>query len=216
MTNRPLANPLPGPHTRALRILVSRLRAADILWALTGSTAFGLQGLPIEPGDIDVQTDEAGAYAIELLFAEHVVRPVRPRDSARVASHFGALGLEEITVEIMGDIRQRAPAGRWQPPPGPSALVLRTDWDELRVPVLSLEYERPAYAELGRLDRARQLGDWLPGRVRLDQRAHARPLARDANSHRGILMTPPLGLKACAGPPRSCRVGHRRQPRHRP
>ena len=161
MTNRPIADPLPGPHTSALRILVSRLRAADILWALTGSTAFALQGLPIEPGDIDVQTDEAEAYAIERLFAEHVVRPVRPRNGARITSHFGALELEGITVEIMGDIRKRVPAGPWQPPPDLAALVRWIDWGELRMPVVPLEYEQHAHAELGRLDRARQLGDWL-------------------------------------------------------
>ncbi len=140
---------------------MSPLRAADIRWALTGSTAFALQGLAIEPGDIDVQTDEAGAYAVERLFAEQVVRPVRPRETVRIASHFGALELEEIGVEIMGDVRKRAPPGRWRSPPDLSALVRWIAWADLRVPVLPVEYERQAYAELGRLDRARQLGDWL-------------------------------------------------------
>jgi len=42
----------------------------DIVWALTGSTAFIIQGMQFAPNDIDIQTNEIGAYAInEILMA---------------------------------------------------------------------------------------------------------------------------------------------------
>ncbi|MFC6233223.1 nucleotidyltransferase domain-containing protein, partial [Paenibacillus allorhizosphaerae] len=48
-----------------LELIYERLSMTQINWALTGSTSFALQGLPYEPGDIDIQTDQQGAYEIE-------------------------------------------------------------------------------------------------------------------------------------------------------
>ena len=46
------------------------------LWVLTGSVGLALQGMPLEPRDVDVQTDAAGAYEIERRLAAYTTRPV--------------------------------------------------------------------------------------------------------------------------------------------
>lgn len=66
----------PETHRKVIHFLQERLQGTDIVWALTGSASFALQGLPLMPHDIDVQTDDRGAYAIERLFSEYVARPV--------------------------------------------------------------------------------------------------------------------------------------------
>ncbi len=148
----------------ALRRLQARLRGQAVTWVITGSVGFALQGEPVQPGDLDVQTDAAGAAAIERLFAEHVVEPVRLRESERVRSHFGALRLDGVRVEIMGDLQQRGPDGAWEPPPDLARLRRWVERDSLLLPVLDLEYEYRAYLRLGRVERARLLRAWLDAR----------------------------------------------------
>src|SRR5260221_1533117 len=99
-----------------LRMLHARLSGAGIVWVVTGSLGFALQGVPVPPHDIDLQTDAGGAYAIARLFAEDAVRPVAFSSAAMIRSHFGALAIAGITVEIMGDIQKRLPDGHWDDP----------------------------------------------------------------------------------------------------
>ncbi len=77
-------------------------------WVVTGGFGFGLQGVLVEPHDIDIQTDKEGAYEIERLFSEFVVKPVKFRKSERIRSHFGALMIEGVRVEIMGRFKRNS------------------------------------------------------------------------------------------------------------
>lgn len=145
---------LPEAHSAALRALVAGLLDAPIDWALTGSTSFALQGVPVAPNDIDVQTDAAGAYAIAARLSAAVVAPVRPSGTERIRSHFGALALAGVRVELMGDLQKRLPDGRWEAP-----VVIRPHRRWLRyagllLPVLDLAYEAQAYRIMGRAERA--------------------------------------------------------------
>ncbi len=154
-------------HLDVLRKLVARLQDAQVdggaplVWAVTGSLSFALQGVPIEPHDIDLQTDEAGAYAIERCCAADVIRPVRFSTAARIRSHFGALRIDGIAVEIMGDIEKRLPDGSWEGPVDVQQYRHYVPVEGLRVPVLSLHYECEAYRKLGRLEKAALLEQWL-------------------------------------------------------
>jgi hypothetical protein len=168
---------VPAGHLAVLRRLVARLGngdavsqspfrgdGEDVPWAVTGSTGFALQGVPVAVHDVDVQTDAAGAYEIARRFAAEVTAPVRPAESARIRSHFGALLVDGIAVEIMGDIQKRRPDGTWE---APVDVARHRRWvtldDGLRVPVLALEYEATAYRMLGRHETAEMLEAWLRG-----------------------------------------------------
>ncbi|MCW5852548.1 MAG: hypothetical protein KIT87_20910, partial [Anaerolineae bacterium] len=63
-------------------------------WAVTGSVGMALQGIPVEPHDIDLQTDAAGAYEIQRRLAEYSVQPVAFLAGERMRSHFGRLVIE--------------------------------------------------------------------------------------------------------------------------
>ena len=151
---------LPAPFLPVLHQLHAALRDRQILWVITGSAGFALRGLPFIPNDIDLQTDEAGAYLLEAALSEFVVQPVAFSGTERIRSHFGQLRMGGIKVEIMGDV-QKLVNGRWQPPPN---LAQHREWvpiDGLTLPVLSLAYEREAYAQMGRLETAVRLQKWL-------------------------------------------------------
>lgn len=154
---------LPDSHRLALDRLVSTLDDHDVAWALTGSTGMALQGVPVEPNDIDVQTTEPGAYAIEEAFADEVTRPVEFRAAERIRSHFGAVELDGVRVEIIGALERRQPDGTWEPADAIPRHRTTVDLDGQPTPVIELAYEVRAYERLGRVDRAALVRDHLDG-----------------------------------------------------
>lgn len=148
-------------HRAALRILCERLRDAELVWAVTGSLGFALQGVPVTPHDIDVQTTAAGAYEIARRCSEYVIRPVALATSERMQSHFGTLEIAGVQVELMGDIQKRLPDGSWGPPTDLPRHCRYVIFEGERLPVLSLAYEAEAYRAVGRVETAAMLQRWL-------------------------------------------------------
>ena len=144
-----------------LRQIHVRLSNTDVNWVVTGSLGFALQGVPVQPNDIDIQTDKAGAYAIERRFSDVVIRKVKFSATERIKSHFGALQIDGIKVEIMGDIQKRGPDGVWEEIVDPARYKRMVEIDGMLMPVLSLEYEYQAYLKFGRIERAKMLRRWL-------------------------------------------------------
>jgi hypothetical protein len=145
----------------ALELIYGKLSGIDIVWAVTGSLGFALRGIPVRPHDIDIQTDEKGAYSMEDIFAEYLVRKVGFSSTDNLRSHFGAFMINGIKCEIMGDIEKRLSNGTWSPAPDLRKHIEHIRVNEMDVPVLSLRYECEAYMQLGREDKARMLQQWL-------------------------------------------------------
>lgn len=152
---------LDPPFEAVLVALRERLQTSSIPWAIMGSTNLALQGLSIEPNDIDVQTTAEGATVIEEQFHDQVVEPVTFSEGDRIRSHYGKLELNGIPVEIMGDLQKRQTDGDWGSPIDVEAhresVILRGD----PLPVLSLRCERQVYDTLGRTKRVEQLREHL-------------------------------------------------------
>ena len=166
MANRKLdLNPA---FVEVLRKLDRELSPTDINWVVTGSVGFALQGVPVVPNDIDLQSDEAGVYEIERRLAEFVVRSVTFSATERIRSHFGALRIGGIKVEIMGDIQKRLEDGRWEEPVDLRRHKRVVEMVGMQLPVLSLAYEYTAYLRLGRKDRAAMLKNWLDEKEEVD------------------------------------------------
>ena len=87
-----------------LLFIVDILKDVDQPWAFTGSVGMALQGVEIAIGDIDIQTNQPGAYQIAGQLSEFAISRVRYLESERIRSHFGSFRINEITVEVMGDI----------------------------------------------------------------------------------------------------------------
>lgn len=76
-------------HLTVLKKIYRRLKNTDIIWAITGSTAFALQGLPFVPKDIDLQTNKYGAYEVEKLFVNNIRKKVEFSSTEKIRSHSG-------------------------------------------------------------------------------------------------------------------------------
>jgi hypothetical protein len=154
-------------YLMVLRKICERLSNTGINWALTGSCSFALQGIDVEPHDIDVQTNKRGAYEIENLFSEFVTSKIvfscmhAHASAKRIRSYLGALLIDGIKVEIMGDIQILGEDGVWEEPVDLNLHKQVVDIEGLKIPVLSLDYEYQAYLKLGRKEKAEMLRKWL-------------------------------------------------------
>jgi hypothetical protein len=145
----------------ALRKICMRLKDCQSGWVVTGSMGMALQGMDLEVNDIDLQTDGRGAYEIEGLLSEYTLEPVRFLASAKIRSHLGALKIDGVRVEIMGDIQKLLDTEAWEDPVRVEDHREWVKFDEWQVPVLSLEYEYQAYLKMGRVERAGEIRKWL-------------------------------------------------------
>ena len=152
---------IPNQHLQVLHKIVARLQGQPIQWVVTGSLGMALQGVPVTVHDIDLQTDNDGAYEIERILQEYGLKKVAYRESERIRSHLGALEIDGIQVEIMGDLQKLLEDGTWEEPVKVELYRQWVEMEGMQVPVLSLEYEYQAYCKLGRTDKAELLRAWL-------------------------------------------------------
>lgn len=152
---------IPLSHLYVLHKIYNCLFHASIDRAIVGSLGLALQSIPVEVHDIDLATDAAGVYEIERLLAEYVVRPVELSSKGNIRSHFGALELDGIQIEIMGDVQLRGEDGHWASPTDLRQHRLYVEVEGMQVPVLSLEHEYQAYLRLGRVQKAQLIKEYL-------------------------------------------------------
>ncbi|WP_206425329.1 nucleotidyltransferase domain-containing protein [Staphylospora marina] len=148
-----------------LKEIGSKLEHTSIVWAVTGSTGMALQGMPVIPSDLDLQTDRDGAYALASLFSDRIVRPVTFSSTERICSHFGAFEILGVQVEIMGDVSKRMPDGKWEDPVDVKQVRRWVNWRGMRLPVMDLAHEAEAYRRLGRTEKAERIRKWLEGKT---------------------------------------------------
>ena len=148
-------------HMQVLRKVHDHLAGSPVVWAITGSLGMVLQGMDLPVNDIDLQTDEDGAYEIERRLAEFVVAPVLYKASERMRSRLGKLQIDGVRVEVIGAIQKRLPDGSWETPVQVASHRRWVDVQGLKLPVLSLDYEYEAYKLMGRDDKAATIRQWL-------------------------------------------------------
>jgi hypothetical protein len=141
--------------------MAHQLRGTPINWAVTASCSLALQGVPVAVHDIDVRTTAADAYALEALFRPYQKRAVTFASTGIVRSHFGALEINGIDVEIIGDMQHRLADGTWEPIVDINRFKVWVALDDIELPVMSLPYLYEAYQLLGRTDKIEVLGRWL-------------------------------------------------------
>ncbi|MFX0116537.1 MAG: nucleotidyltransferase domain-containing protein [Candidatus Hodarchaeota archaeon] len=144
-----------------------RLSAYPGRWLIVGSCNLALQGLPIDPQDIDISTDQNGAYEIERLFSEYILHKVKYSSGKAIRSHFGTLMIDGVKIELMGDLEIKDSFGAWQR----TTIKRITHWitvNSLQLPVASLESEYQGYQWLGRFKRAELIRNWLESKQKKD------------------------------------------------
>ncbi|WP_243455033.1 hypothetical protein [Meiothermus sp. CFH 77666] len=148
---------LPERIVQVLRVICPILNDARVEWAVSGSLALALHGLPVVPKDIDLQTDRVGAEQMAQLLAEYLVyHPGMHLGIRLVRSYLAQFKIQGIVVEAMGNTEFQSQSGRWNPAPDFRHKRTAVDYLGLSIPVVSLEFLLAFYTQLER-----------PGRVAL-------------------------------------------------
>ncbi len=152
---------LAARYQSVLDQVVDRLAGRDIEWALSGSGALALHGLAVNCGDLDLVTTTGGVEQIEHVFARELVTGSRlvTRDGLR--GHLGRLRLENVEIELLGDIQNAMPDDTWTAPLPIEQHRVWIERDGRRYPVLSLDHLHGVYSTMGRVKTA-QLIATLP------------------------------------------------------
>ena len=158
-----LVKMIPDEHLNVLRKLYEGINERDINWVVTGSVSFCIQGVPVTPNDIDIQTDEEGAYKIAEIFQDRVIKEVEFSSTERIKSHFGALMMHGVLVELMGAV-QKYYDGSWEEPIDIDAYKKIVELEYMEIPVLDLGYESLAYRRFGRVEMANKLEEYSEGK----------------------------------------------------
>jgi hypothetical protein len=133
---------------KVLRKICARLNEINVNWALTGSLNLALQGVSVEVNDIDILTDTVGAYEIENCISEFVTKKVAFSPGETIRSHLGALMIDGVKVEIMGDVQFKRENGSWEAPADLELSKKTLEIEGMQIPVMSLEHEYQAYVKL--------------------------------------------------------------------
>ncbi len=148
---------LPERIVQVLRVICPILNDARVEWAVSGSLALALHGLPVVPKDVDIQTDRVGAEQMAQLLAEYLIYPPGMHLGVRlVRSYLAQFKVHDIVVEAMGYMEFQTVNGRWNPAPDFRHKRRTVDYLSLSIPVVSLEFLWAFYTQLER-----------PGRVAL-------------------------------------------------
>ena len=134
---------------KVLKIVAQKLEQAKVAWVLIGSTSLALQGVAIEPKDIDILTDKRSALKINQLFKKYQVRLVVFSQTDLFQSFFGEFKIKGIKIEVMGELKEMI-KNDWQDQSyrlkNPSLIEL----EGTKIPVSSLKDQLRAYQFLGR------------------------------------------------------------------
>jgi hypothetical protein len=150
-----------------LHAIVPAMFKAQEPWAIMGSTASVLQGIPdYAPPDIDLATTMEGAYIMSGAIGHQgvTIRPVGLSTRAPYTSYFGIFEVLGVKVEVMGNLVIQVEDGvidlkdhwaRW------SDQVRVLHFEDVHVPVIPLEWQLVANELLARPERSEGIARFL-------------------------------------------------------
>jgi hypothetical protein len=105
--------PLPRKIVQVLRIICPLLNGARVEWAVSGSLALSLHGLPVIAKDIDLQTDRVGTEQIAHLLAECLI--YTPGMHLGVRLYLCCFRIQGLEVEAAGSLEFQSPDAGFSP-----------------------------------------------------------------------------------------------------
>lgn len=137
--------------------LATGLKEQEILWAVIGSTNLVLQGLDVEPNDVDICTTASGLRLFEELFREYVTEPPLEIKFDDAAKYRLKLDMQGIEVDIVGSDSDSDVYYRHLK----DGHLVFVEVDGIKIPCFTLKAELAGYIELDRPKRAKIVREFL-------------------------------------------------------
>ncbi|MCG3217395.1 MAG: tetratricopeptide repeat protein [Candidatus Heimdallarchaeota archaeon] len=160
------------PHLNALQIIIDKIKEEEVDWLIVGSLNLFLQGLPVEPKDIDISTDKDGAFTFGKVLKEYERSAVSFSSKEKIRSYFGTYEINRIKIEIMGDLETKDKEGKWTA----EGLSIKErvkiihEVKEMKLPLTTLNDELIGYQRIERPEKVELIRAWLAlSREEVDQ-----------------------------------------------
>ncbi len=141
----------------ALKVLTQRLEKTN--WRVIGSVALALQGINLEPRDIDIETDEKEAVEIIMLLKDDETRPAELKVSGNYESKIWTFGIAGVEVEVIANLRVKH-GDNWVASPNLAAPKV-VEVGEMKIPLSPLEEQLEMYENLKRKERVQKIREAL-------------------------------------------------------
>lgn len=141
---------IPERITSALRVFQSRFDDGKTQWALAGSVAMALHGLPVNPKEIEVVTDKLNLdYIDRVLEKDRVFAPGLHLDERLVRLTMGQYSLPPVgtPLRLLCGLEYRQESGQWIKA---ANFQEGRHFGELGLPLVSLEWLLDYYTYLER------------------------------------------------------------------
>ena len=145
----------------ALRTIYTKLSETNILWVIGGSLALKLIGLDVKPRDIDLFTNETGAYEIEKTLAEYLIKNVSLSMKDNIRSHYGILNVHGVEVEIIGHIEFKDERNIWESGRKLEEVVDIFEYEGMKLPLMQIESQLKGYTKIKRTEKIKIIEEWL-------------------------------------------------------
>ena len=111
--------------------------------------------------DIDLLMTEKCAIFASNCFKNNTVQKLELTESIRIKSLFGKFQIKDVPIEIMSEVINKFPDGKWQPHFEWIHHIEIIKIRKLLVPVLSLKYESIINSKLGNVNRVKIIYQYL-------------------------------------------------------
>jgi hypothetical protein len=142
----------------AVRTVFSRLDGSGILWCLAGSVNMQLQGIQVEPHDLDVVIQHKDMEKVRALFSGYSASPVREKKTlyGKPAWWEVEAYVSGVKVHFVGGDEDDIYVGKLI-----AGMTTKVSIDEIKVPCFTLEAEMKSYLETNREHKAKIIKDFL-------------------------------------------------------
>ena len=116
----------------AIKEIHRRLKGKNITWVVTASASLALQGIDIEPHDIDLATDARGEKILAKTFNEER-KPVKLSETSLFRSHISEFTVKGMQIHVMRGFKAKLKGKWWSPKTLQNAKKIRFEGMALRV-----------------------------------------------------------------------------------
>lgn len=143
-------------HLHALKIIKEIFTDNSIEWKLVGSSGLALQGVMIEPKDIDIGISRDNIDQVQNLLREYCLQPIQFSSTDKFRSFIGKFELLGIKVEIMADL-EICVDDTWVRSLSMDEPVTFIPMDGCTFPCVSLPVSYITYLKMGRMETAERI-----------------------------------------------------------
>lgn len=127
--------------SQVLKVLLSKIKDQDITWRLEGSVNLLVQGVPVEPNDVDITTNTQGLKGFVHALKEYTPKLTYVQEKGAYLLHCSILK-NDVEIAVYEDHHKEM-----------LGFIEKTHWKGLDLPTLPIAKAREFYEAIGRTEK---------------------------------------------------------------